>query len=56
MRPLHTLKTVLEMIKFGWCDLKIIVFKHLPLRRSRRVSTMSAGGVISVTVRIAGEV
>ncbi len=47
MRPLRTLSTVLEMINFGWFNLKIIAFNDLSLQRSRRVSTMSAGRVIS---------
>jgi hypothetical protein len=50
MRPLRTLTTVLEMIKFGWFDVNVFVFMYLPYRRSRRVSAMSARRMISFAV------
>ena len=50
MRPLRTLSTVLEMIKFGlWGD-NIFCFKELPFGTLLRVSTVSAGRVISATM------
>ncbi len=47
MRPLRTLSTVLEMIKFGRGGGKYIIFNGLPYSFGWCVSKMSAGGTIS---------